>query len=119
MRGAPEAIFTRLPPAGAKPATLTWLPASEKILFAEQIDGSSGIATVDAHEGKVETLWSGPETISTGTSWDFGISLAEDGKTSALVRQSFQQPPEIWAGEIGAWKQVTRHNAGVHPYWGK
>src|SRR5208337_4735627 len=103
----------------ASPATLIWLPSSEKILFAEQIDGSSGIATVDARDGKIETLWSGPETISTGTWWDFGISLAEDGKTCALVRQSFQQPPEIWAGEIGAWKQVTRHNAGVHPRWGK
>ena len=103
----------------ASPATLTWLPSSERILFTEQIDGSSGIATVEARDGKIETLWSGPETISTGTSWDFGISLAGDGKTCALVRQSFQQPPEIWAGEVGAWKQVTRHNAGVHPRWGK
>ena len=103
----------------ASPATLAWLPSPERILFTEQIDGASGIATVDARDGKIETLWSGPETISTGGWWDFGISLAEDGKTCALVRQSFQQPPEIWAGEIGTWKQVTRHNPGVHPGWGK
>ena len=103
----------------ASPGMLTWLPSSERILFTEQIDGSSGIATVDALDGKIETLWSGSETISTGSAWDFGISLAEDGKTCALVRQSFQQPPEIWAGEIGAWKQVTRGNAGLHPSWGK
>jgi dipeptidyl aminopeptidase/acylaminoacyl peptidase len=107
------------PGVKASPATLTWLPSSGKILFTEQIDGSSGIATVDGREGKIEILWSGPETISTGSAWDFGISLADDGKTCALVRQSFQQPPEIWAGEIGAWKQVTPHNAGVHPSWGK
>jgi dipeptidyl aminopeptidase/acylaminoacyl peptidase len=79
----------------------------------------SGIATVDARGGKIETLWTGPETISTGSAWDFGISLANDGKTSALVRQSFQHPSEVWAGEIGAWKQVTRYNAGAHPGWGK
>jgi dipeptidyl aminopeptidase/acylaminoacyl peptidase len=103
----------------ASPATLTWLLSSQKILFTEQIDGSSGIATIDARDRKIQTLWSGPEIISTGGAWDFGISLADDGKTCALVRQSFQQPPEIWAGEIGAWKQVTRHNAGVHPGWGK
>ena len=103
----------------ASPATLAWLPSSEKILFTEQIDGASGIATVDAREGRIETLWTGPETISTGSAWDFGIFLAEDGKTCALVRQSFQQPPEIWAGELGAWKQVTRVNAGTHPAWGK
>jgi dipeptidyl aminopeptidase/acylaminoacyl peptidase len=103
----------------ASPATLAWLPSSEKILFAEQSDGSSGLARLDTRDGKIETLWSGPETISTGGWWDFGISLAEDGKTCALVRQSFQQPPEIWAGEIGAWKQVTHYNEGVHPGWGK
>lgn len=103
----------------ASPATLTWLPASGKILFTEQIDGSSGIATVDTRDKKIQTLWSGPETIATGGVWDFGISLADDGKTSALIRQSFQQPPEIWVGEIGAWKEFTRQNAGVHPGWGK
>ena len=103
----------------ASPATLAWLPSSEEILITEQIDGASGIATVDARDGKIETLWSGPETISTGGWWDFGISLAADAKICALVRQSFEQPPEVWAGEMGAWKQVTRHNAGVHPGWGR
>jgi dipeptidyl aminopeptidase/acylaminoacyl peptidase len=103
----------------ASPATLTWLSPPERILFTEQIDGASGIATVDPREGKMETLWRGPETISTGSVWDFGISLAADGKTSALIRQSFQEPPEIWAGEIGAWKQVTRQNNNIRPEWGK
>ncbi len=103
----------------ASPATITWLSSAERILFTEQIDGASGIATVDAREGKVETLWRGLETISTGSDWDFGISLATDGKSGALVRQSFQQPPEIWAGEIGAWKQVTHLNSNIRPDWGK
>jgi dipeptidyl aminopeptidase/acylaminoacyl peptidase len=107
------------PGVKASPATLTWLSSSERILFIEEIDGASGIATIDVREGKIETLWNGPETISTGSAWDSGISLANDGKTCALVRQSFQQPPEVWAGEIGAWKQVTRRNADIHPDWGK
>ncbi len=107
------------PGINASPATLAWLPASERILFTEQIDGSSGIATVDARDRKIQTLWSGPETISAGGAWDFGISLADDGETCALVRQSFQQPPEVWAGGIGAWKQLTRENAGIRPSWGK
>ena len=103
----------------ASPATLTWLSSPERILFTEQIDGASGIATVDAREGKVETLWRGLESISTGSAWDFGISLATDGKSCALVRQSFQEPPEIWAGELGAWKQVTHLNGNLRPDWGK
>ena len=101
------------------PAALAWLPSSEKILFAEHRDGASGLATLNTRDGNLEALWSGPETISTGGWWDLGMSLAEDGKTCALVRQSFQQLPEIWAGEIGAWKQVTNSNEGVHPGWGK
>jgi len=103
----------------ASPASLTWLSSPEKILFTEQIDGASGIATVDPAEAKMETLWRGLETISTGSAWDFGISLAADGKASALVRQSFQAPPEIWTGEIGDWRQVTRGNSNIHPDWGK
>jgi dipeptidyl aminopeptidase/acylaminoacyl peptidase len=103
----------------ASPAMLTWLPSPEKILFAEQINGESGIATLDTRDGKIETLWRGTETISTGGRWDFGISLAGDGKTGALIRQSYQQPPEVWAGQIGAWKQLTRENAALHPSWGK
>lgn len=103
----------------ASPAVLVWLSSSEKILFTEQIDGASGIAAVDSREGKVETLWSGPETISSGNPWDLGISLASDGKISALIRQSFQQPPEIWAGEVGAWRKITQVNAGMRPRWGK
>ncbi len=103
----------------ASPAALTWLPSSDRIIFAEQIDGASAIATLDTRDGKIDTLWSGPETISTGSGWDFGTSIAVDGKTFALVRQSFQQPPEVWAGEIGGWKQLTHCNAGVRPGWGK
>jgi dipeptidyl aminopeptidase/acylaminoacyl peptidase len=101
------------------PATIAWLPGSQTILFTAQSNGGSSIATVDAGGGRIESLWSGPETISTGSAWDFGISLAGDGRTCALVRQSYQQPPEIWAGTLGAWSQLTRRNAALRPAWGK
>ena len=45
--------------------------------------------------------WRGPETSPPGSVWDFGLSLADDGTTSALVRQSFQQPPESGRGRSG------------------
>jgi dipeptidyl aminopeptidase/acylaminoacyl peptidase len=51
--------------------------------------------------------------------WSTSLSLTPDGKTAAFVRCSFQDPPEIWAGPIGAWKQVTHRNAGVKPEWGE
>lgn len=37
----------------------------------------------------------------------------------ALVRSSFEHPPEVWAGELMNLKQITHINDGVKPVWGK
>ncbi len=106
------------PDIKASPSWLTWLSSSREILFAEQIDGESGIATLHPSSGKITTLWRGFESNSTG-GWSFGLSLARDGKASALLLQSFDQPPEVWAGPIGAWKQVTHANRDAGRSWGE
>ncbi|MGA7553759.1 MAG: prolyl oligopeptidase family serine peptidase, partial [Candidatus Acidiferrales bacterium] len=31
----------------------------------------------------------------------------------------FDTPPEVWAGKLGAWKQITHRNASLRPAWGK
>jgi hypothetical protein len=36
-----------------------------------------------------------------------------------VVRQSFAQQPEVRAGEIRDWKQITKRNADLRPVWGK
>ena len=104
------------PDIKASPCWLTWLP-SGRILFTEQVDGGSGIATVDAGTGQITTLWTGAESIAAESR--HRVSIAGDEKTSALVRQSFLQPPEIWAGPLGAWEQLTHANRGVASGWGK
>ena len=38
---------------------------------------------------------------------------------SAAVRDSFSSAPEIWAGPIGQWKQITYRNQDVKPAWGE
>jgi dipeptidyl aminopeptidase/acylaminoacyl peptidase len=96
----------------ASASSLHWAPESDQIVFVEHLDGGSGIGRVDIRGEHVETLWKGDESIS-------GISIARDGKTSALVRQSFEHPPEIWTGEIGSWKQFTNANREIHPSWGQ
>src|SRR5215471_4460150 len=101
----------------ASASWLTWLGGG-KILFGEEVDGESGIATVDVADGKIETLAHSPEQL-TANGWGTAISLATDGKTSAVIRQSFAQPPEIWAGAIGSWKKITSRNAGLQPAWGE
>ncbi|HKF39811.1 MAG TPA: S9 family peptidase, partial [Candidatus Acidoferrum sp.] len=58
------------------------------------------------------------EMLSSGF-WSTSLSLTPSGLVSAAVRSSFATPPEVWAGTIGEWKQVTRHNGDLKPAWGE
>ncbi len=42
-----------------------------------------------------------------------------DTATSAVVRNSFDRPPEVWAGTTGKWQQITHSNDGQHREWGE
>jgi dipeptidyl aminopeptidase/acylaminoacyl peptidase len=96
---------------------LAWTPDA-KILFAGSLGGDAGVATLDPSTGHLETIWRGEEQLSAGL-WGTNISVARDGKTSAVIRSSLGDPPEIWAGAIGYWRQVTHRNAAVKPAWGE
>jgi len=106
------------PKLKASPSWLAWTAPSQ-ILFAEDKDGGSALASLEVAGGLVRSLWSGPESISTGAWGAFAVSLANDHQTAALIRQSFSQPPEVWAGSIAHWEQVTHLNASQSPAWGK
>jgi len=97
---------------------LTWLPDSHSILFSAIVDGRTGIEKLDLPTNRVSELWSGNERVSDAP-YDTNISLDHDGASSAVVRQSFLEPPEVWVGPIGQWKQITNRNAGLRPAWGK
>jgi dipeptidyl aminopeptidase/acylaminoacyl peptidase len=107
----------------ASASWLAWLPGN-RILFAEHIDGSSGLAILDPSFGKekgtegITHLWRGDETIA-AQGGAFSVSLSRDGKTCALIRHSFWAPPEVWAGPINGWKQVTHSNKNLRPRWGE
>ena len=102
----------------ASASWLAWRPGGDEILMLESLDGASGIATLGVRSGQITPLWSGPETLSLGW-WNFALSLARDGKSCALLRESFSEPPEIWAGPVGAWRQVTNSNREAHASGGK
>src|SRR5262249_17331823 len=61
----------------ASASWLTWPAGGTKILFGEDVDGESGVATVDVPSGNIETLVHGPEafTANGGVS---AVSLADD-----------------------------------------
>jgi dipeptidyl aminopeptidase/acylaminoacyl peptidase len=98
---------------------LGWHPSSGSILFAEHLDGGSGLARV-GQDGGVTRLWQSAERIAaTGSGAALTVSASRDQSTLALVRDSFRQPPEIWAGAPGRWRAVTHVNSGARPEWGE
>jgi len=105
------------PELKASASWLTWTPEG-KILFGEYVEGDAGIATVDLASGHIEPLFRGAEELSAGL-WGTNLSVAHDGKTTAVIRSSLSAPPEIWAGAIGSWTPITKRNAEVKPAWGE
>lgn len=105
------------PEMKASASSLLWASDS-RILFGEYVSGASGIAAVDTANNKIETLYRGAGQITAGQ-WGINFSLAHDGKNSAAVRSSYSTPPEVWAGPIGDWKQITHRNDGLEPAWGQ
>ena len=106
------------PEIKASASWLAWQKSTNRILFSEAVDGNSGFASVDPATGKITSLWSAPKSISSGAG-PFYPAFASDGDNSALIVSSYSQPPEVWAGPIGSWKQITHVNDAQHPSWGE
>jgi dipeptidyl aminopeptidase/acylaminoacyl peptidase len=100
----------------ASASWLTWTGTG--ILFTENINGDAGIARVDL-DGAPQQLWKGAESIS-GSPDVYGMTMSAsaDGTRTALMRESFEKPAEVWAGEIGKWHQLTNVNASAKRIWG-
>jgi dipeptidyl aminopeptidase/acylaminoacyl peptidase len=117
LAGGPARNLT--PGIKASPSAVTW-SGSDRIVFAQDLDGNSSFATVGINGGATQTLWTGEELTGTaGDGWEPSGSFSRDGTKIAVVRESAGTPPEIWAGTIGKWEQVTHLNAGVKPAWGE
>ena len=92
----------------ASPKWLKWLP-SNRILSLENVDGAVAVTSLDPASGETKTLWTEESALS--------LSVTPDMKKSAAIRDSFERPPEIWAGAIGEWKQATHVNSELRASW--
>ena len=101
----------------ASASSLTWT-SSGKLMLYENQESDSAISEVDPAGGSIETLFRSPELLTLGY-WSTSVSLTPDGSVAAFIRSSFGAAPEVWAGPIGKWKQLTRANAGVKVPWGE
>ena len=104
------------PNRNASPSAVYWLDASH-VMFTETADGHSAFAKVSTAGGTAETLWSGGEFI--GTDSTPTASFSHDSAVSAVVRESANTAPEVWAGVLGHWKQISTANADAKPAWGE
>src|SRR5580704_15733909 len=107
----------------ASPSSLSWNSA-ERISVVANVDGNSGysvLSTTGRQPGARWEGWVGKELIGEATQvWVPSASFSRDGSVSAVVRQSSQMAPEVWAGPAGAWKQLTHVNQGAHSnFWEK
>ena len=107
------------PSIKSSPSALAWT-SPDRITFAQNVDGNAGFGRVGLQGGAVQSLWTGKEIASpAGPVWTSTNSSSNGPPVTAVVRQSASTPPELWAGPIGAWKQLTNLNAGVKPAWGE
>jgi len=105
------------PERKASAVVVAWT-SDAKIFDMENVDGQSSVAKIDPVNGQINSLCLAPELLTSGL-WSTSLSLTPDGKAAAFIRSSFQDPPEVWAGPIGTWKQVTHQNEGIKPEWGE
>jgi dipeptidyl aminopeptidase/acylaminoacyl peptidase len=90
----------------------------DRILLTEIVGGASAISELTLANNSVRTIWKGAQDLHAfGNFPTFAIS--KDGKFAAAERSNFETPPEVWAGPIGDWHQLTSNNAAQSAKWGK
>jgi dipeptidyl aminopeptidase/acylaminoacyl peptidase len=103
------------------PSSMAWT-GTDRISVVANVDGNSGYAvltTAGLPDSSKWKSWTGEEMIAaTSEAWVPGASFSRDGSASAVVRQSARTPPEVWAGPMGEWKQITHVNGDVKATWG-
>jgi len=98
---------------------LAWRPNSRDIVLVEALAGGTALAQLDITTQALQDLWQGAETIRGPADFDRGISLASDGEISVVIRESFNNPPAVWSGQIGAWTLFTGGTGTLPASWGK
>jgi dipeptidyl aminopeptidase/acylaminoacyl peptidase len=113
--GDPKDVTPNRP---ASPAYIAWLDDHD-IGISEHVGGGSHLAVLDLATGKDDpdvniTL---PETIHADDD-SMSVSLSKTGNI-ALIRQSFDRPPEVWAGPSDNLQQISHLNDALQPAWGR
>lgn len=114
--GEPKNVTANRP---SSPAYIAWLD-DHTIGITEHVGGSSHVTALDLATGKdaprldltlAESIFSDDDSLS--------VSFARNSSSIALIRQSYERAPEVWAGPIDNLKQLSHVNDSLKPAWGK
>ena len=110
-------VLNRTPGRKNSVSSLFW-QMPDRILVTEVVGGASAISELALANNSVRTIWTGAENIHAfGNFPNFAIS--KDGKFATAARSGFETPPEIWAGPLGEWRQLTSNNSAQTAGWGR
>ena len=106
------------PNRSASPAWFTWIDQDH--LGVSEIDaGASHLGVLDLESGQDadDITLTLPDSIGDGR-LEMSVSLSRNNNL-AIIRSSFEHPPEVWTGPLNGLKQLTHLNDGLKPSWGK
>ena len=92
--------------------------AAGRILLVEYVGGGSTISELNPTDNSTRTISKGSEGIHAFGNFP-NFALSDNGNFAAIVRSTYNSPPEVFAGPIGEWHQLTDNNAGLQANWGK
>jgi dipeptidyl aminopeptidase/acylaminoacyl peptidase len=106
------------PDRAGSPSWFFWLD-DHQMGISEIKNGAAHLFAYDItnHQDSTEYNLTVPGSVSGGGL--MGSVSVSNTNNIALVRSSFDRPPEVWAGELMNLKQITHVNDGVKPDWGK
>jgi dipeptidyl aminopeptidase/acylaminoacyl peptidase len=110
-------ILNRTEKRKSSVSSLLWLTPG-RILLTEVIGGGSAVSELTLSDNSVRAIWKGAEHIHACGNFP-NFALSKDGKFAAAARNNYETPPEIWAGPIAEWRQLTKNNTALSPTWGK
>jgi len=90
----------------------------DRILLVDYVGGGSAISELSLTNNSTRTIWKGPDGIHAFGNFP-NFALSNDGKFAAAVRSTYNSPPEVFAGPLGEWRQLTNNNPGLQMNWGK
>ena len=90
----------------------------DRIVLIEYVGGGSAISELHLSNNSAQTICKGPEGIHAFGNFP-NFALSRDGKVAAAVRSTYNSPPEVFAGPLGEWRQLTKDNATLLADWGK